>query len=175
MSLSLFLCSGEAAQGTQRQHNSEELGGPGTPHRWCPAHYKLVSRYPPHRKAPLQALGRTRKILGSARAQCQDSSLCCAQERTKYSPKQSFLSPRSTNPSLPPSPPSIPVAAPVLLLHISDRETVWGQVGSGHAAPEKQSRPGGASHSQQPRNQSLRNCAFKALGEPFFHGLTHHI
>lgn len=122
MSLSLFLCSGEAAQGTQRQHNSEELGGPGTAHRWCPAHYKLVSRYPPRRKAPLQALGRTRKILGSARAQCQDSSLCCAQERTKYSPKQSFLSPRPTNPSLPPSPSSIPVAAPVLLLHISDRQ-----------------------------------------------------
>lgn len=48
---------------------------------------------------------------------CQSSvpgihSLCCPHERTKYSPKLSFLSSRSTNPSLPPSPPSIPVAVP---------------------------------------------------------------
>lgn len=89
MSLSLFFCSGEAAQGTRTQQNSEELGGPGTAHRWCPAHYKLVSRYPPSRKAPLQALGRTRKILGSARAQCQDSPACAAHKGELNTPLNS--------------------------------------------------------------------------------------
>lgn len=94
-------------------------------------------------------------------------SLCCAQERTKYSPT-SILSPRSTDPSLPPSPPSLLVAAPVLLLHISDHGgTVWCQLGS---APKKQSRSRGASHSQQPqpRNQSLRDCAFNSIWRIFF-------
>lgn len=154
MSLSLSLCSGEAAQGAQTQHSSEELGGPGTAHRWCPAHYKLVSRYPPSRKAPLEALRGTRKISGSPRAQC-------------HSPKSSFLSPRSTNPSLPPSLPSIPVAAPVLLLHVSHhRGTVWCQVGSGPCSPREPEQTW-RSCSPQPRNQGARNCAFNSIWRIF--------
>lgn len=88
-SLPLSLCSGEAAQGAQTQHNSEELGGPGTPHSWCPAHYRLVSRNPPDRKAPLQALRGTRKRLGSARAQHQYSTACAVHKRELNTPLHS--------------------------------------------------------------------------------------
>lgn len=78
-------------------------------------------------------------------------SLCCAQERSKYSPKQSFLSPRSTNPSQPPSLPSIPGLPQCCCLTSVPMEGQSGvRLGQGHAAPENQGRPeGAASHSQQ--------------------------
>lgn len=173
MSLSLSFCSGEAAQGAQTQHSSEELGDPGTAHRWCPARYKLVSRNPPSRKAPLQALRGTRKILALARAQCQDSTASTVHKRELNTPLN--LSPRSTNPSLPPSPPSIPVPGPVLLPHISDhRGTVWCQPGSGCLWVSQPQRTRAdlkdllPTPQPQPRKQSLRNCVFRSIWRIFF-------
>lgn len=130
------------------RHSSEELGGPGTAHRECPAHYKLVSRYPPSRKDPLEALRGTRKILGSPRAQC-------------HSPQSSFLSPRSTNPSLPPSPPSF-----LWLPQCCCFSSVWCQVGSGPCSPREPEHTW-RSCFPQPRNQSLRNCALNSIWRIF--------
>lgn len=165
MSLSLSFCSDEAAQGAQAQHSSEELAGPGTAHRWCPARYKLVSRYPPSRKAPLQTLRGTRKILALARAQCQDSTASTVHKRELNTPLN--LSPRSTNPSLLPSPPSVPVAA------ASHQQPQRDSLVSGWVRAMQPQRTRAdlkellPTPQPQPRKQSLRNCVFSSIWRIF--------
>lgn len=157
MSLSLSFCCGEAAQGAQAQHSSEELAGPGTAHRWCPACYKLVSRYPPSRKAPLQALRGT----NSGRARTAQP----LHKRELNTPLN--LSPRSTNPSLLPSPPSAPVAA------ASHQQPQRDSLVSGWVRAMQPQRTRAdlkellPTPQPQPRKQSLRNCVFSSIWRIF--------
>lgn len=63
--------------------------------------------------------------------------------------------------------PFIPVAAPVLLLLVTHHGgTVWCQVGSGPCSPREPEHTW-RSCFPQPRNQSLRNCAFNSIWRIF--------
>lgn len=108
---------------------------------------------------------------------CQSSvpglhSLYCAQERAKYSPKSEPQIHKSFPASLSPS---IPVAGPVLLPHISDHGgTVWCQPGSGCLWVSQPQRTRAdlkdllPTPQPQPRKQSLRNCVFSSIWRIFF-------
>lgn len=80
LSLSRPLCSGKAVQGAWTQHSSEEFDIPGRAHSRFKASNLLQTGFP---ETLLEGKlhHQTRKISGSPRAQCQDSTACTAHER----------------------------------------------------------------------------------------------